>query len=220
MTPEEKRIVQVAIQHAHERVPIRVDLSDAIQALFHACDACNTNTHSCGGCGAETLHGDSDCGQRCTSRGTCFECTDENEDPAPWCDCRFGETCKGPCRRRAHASERCPKRSMLAEAMLTQEWIATTFRHALVSDRLRLGGQEAHVLESSNPIMWHTTDTGPERAYDVSRWDREEIRLTLNMRETNATQSLSFNCDTEVEILCDATRRAVLTIQEGMENKS
>lgn len=41
----------------------------------------------------------------------CQECIEPDEDPAPWCDCRSDETCKGPCRRRAHAAERCPQRA-------------------------------------------------------------------------------------------------------------
>lgn len=42
-----------------------------------------------------------------TARGPlCWECADT--DPAPWCDCRDGERCKGPCRQRAHAVGRCP----------------------------------------------------------------------------------------------------------------
>jgi hypothetical protein len=32
----------------------------------------------------------------------CNECLSPNEDPAPWCDCRDDEQCKGPCRKRAH----------------------------------------------------------------------------------------------------------------------
>ena len=34
----------------------------------------------------------------------CYECIDvaNDEDPAPWCDCQEGETCKGPCRKYAH----------------------------------------------------------------------------------------------------------------------
>lgn len=38
---------------------------------------------------------------------TCPECTID-EDPLPWCDCEPGQTCDGPCRRRAHAPARCP----------------------------------------------------------------------------------------------------------------
>lgn len=38
----------------------------------------------------------------------CRECLDGTEDPAPWCDCWDDETCKGPCRRRAHDVADCP----------------------------------------------------------------------------------------------------------------
>jgi len=46
----------------------------------------------------------------------CPECT-VDEDPAPWCDCQHDETCKGPCRQRAHDPERCPERSLLIQAI-------------------------------------------------------------------------------------------------------
>jgi predicted RecB family endonuclease len=55
---------------------------------------------------------------------SCPECIDvaNNEDPAPWCDCRSGETCTGPCRRRAHAPEDCP---ILATATVAEVFDAT-----------------------------------------------------------------------------------------------
>lgn len=34
-------------------------------------------------------------------RESCEECCDD-DDPVTWCDCGPGESCKGPCRRRAH----------------------------------------------------------------------------------------------------------------------
>lgn len=39
----------------------------------------------------------------------CEECVEPDEDPRPWCDCEPGDTCKGPCRNRAHDPERCPE---------------------------------------------------------------------------------------------------------------
>lgn len=40
----------------------------------------------------------------------CHECADE--DPAPWCDCRYSdpdESCRvGPCKKRAHKPGTCP----------------------------------------------------------------------------------------------------------------
>lgn len=42
---------------------------------------------------------------------SCMECIFGNEDPAPWCDCRSDERCKGPCRRRAHDPKDCPERT-------------------------------------------------------------------------------------------------------------
>jgi hypothetical protein len=41
-------------------------------------------------------------GEHGRSRPPCYECVDDDEYPAPWCDCREDETCKGPCRRQAH----------------------------------------------------------------------------------------------------------------------
>lgn len=38
----------------------------------------------------------------------CPECIRGDNDPAPWCDCRSGERCAGPCRNRAHGPDRCP----------------------------------------------------------------------------------------------------------------
>lgn len=41
----------------------------------------------------------------------CRECLTDDEDPAPWCDCRTGEECgwntRGPCRNRAHEPMYC-----------------------------------------------------------------------------------------------------------------
>jgi hypothetical protein len=41
----------------------------------------------------------------------CDECVEVDEDPRPWCDCIVDvngivETCKGPCRQRAHGIDR------------------------------------------------------------------------------------------------------------------
>ena len=44
----------------------------------------------------------------------CSECCDDNEDPLPWCDCRAGEACDGPCRQRAHSPSNCPATPMRA----------------------------------------------------------------------------------------------------------
>lgn len=38
----------------------------------------------------------------------CPECTEPDEDPAPWCDCQSGEQGQVPCRNRAHSPDRCP----------------------------------------------------------------------------------------------------------------
>ncbi len=46
----------------------------------------------------------------------CSECVGPDEDPAPWCDCQPDEQCSGPCRHRAHGTERCHLRAASTKA--------------------------------------------------------------------------------------------------------
>jgi hypothetical protein len=121
----EKDVVQAAIKVYRIRLAgvvfsskqgdeARFQLKKATEALIYGCDQCNYDRHLCPGCGANVEHGDFACADCHPPTGTshpCFECLiDPTEDPAPWCDCRSDEECKGPCRRRAHAPEHCPNR--------------------------------------------------------------------------------------------------------------
>lgn len=63
MTPEEKAVIQAAINDRD----LSPALADAVQRLTYSCAECNTDTHRCGGCGENVLHGDYDCGKNCTN---------------------------------------------------------------------------------------------------------------------------------------------------------
>jgi len=124
MTPEEKAVVQAAIawrnsldSRSHVRIVDSPEdrLLNATSALVYACDDCNYDRNTCPGCGENIGHGDGCCTEcretKADEAHPCTEClTDPNEDPAPWCDCLRDETCKGPCRQRAHHPYLCPNR--------------------------------------------------------------------------------------------------------------
>lgn len=66
MTPEEKAVVQAAIKSRYAGLaglPIPSDeLRVAIDELIISCPDCNTDRHTCPGCGANLPHGDVACG--------------------------------------------------------------------------------------------------------------------------------------------------------------
>ncbi len=69
MTPAEKRLIQKAIEW-RRAIPGRdrdakltIELEAVIWGLIVSCPQCNTETHTCPGCGAWLAHGETDCGE-------------------------------------------------------------------------------------------------------------------------------------------------------------
>jgi hypothetical protein len=140
----------------------------------------------------------------------CWEClTDPTEDPSPWCDCReLGERCTGPCRKRAHAPDRCPNMSPAWRARnsdLVPEWIETTMRQCLAGDRIRIGAEETDVIRSSSGI-WHADSSD---AWHPRGWEHLELRMEL-AAVPGFTQ---YPPNASVEILCTPGRKALLLLQ-------
>lgn len=228
MTPEEKAVVQAAIRHYHANPLTHVfslpgSLGATTQALIYACNECNTDTHRCPGCGEQIEHGDNAC-QDCGQNGTethCFECT--TDDPRPWCDCASDETCKGPCRRRAHSPQLCPFRlvsvSIEDSGVPESEWRAATFLHILAGDELRMGADTAKVIGAS-ANLWHASVQSQRMMSgkwwdDVTRWEHIEVACVLDINRSGEYTRLSMSPDVPVEILCDAERAALLVLQQA-----
>lgn len=228
MTPEERAVVQAAIRQYRSEPLASVfslpgSLGVAVQALIYACNECNTDTHRCG-CGEVLRHGDADCGQTCIyvpSDMTCSECIYGDEDPRAWCDCREGEdeTCKGPCRKRAHFPQHCP---VLPAA--EPEWRESTFLHILEGDSLRIGQDKAEVI-GAYAILWHA-HVESKRMMSGKWWDtitphdHIEVRCVLDINNSGDYTKLSMSPDIPVEILCDAERAALLTLQTAFPGTS
>jgi hypothetical protein len=159
----------------------------------------------------------------------CAEClTDPNEDPLPWCDCRPGETCKGPCRQRAHAPSLCPNRSvdiphnivMGTEVQEPPLWTLTEWQHVIMKDIVRLPGRpETEASVGSVQRQQRHADSREYTGQDgkVRDWvtphEHEIIfaRLILDGSE----RTVNFPPETPVEILMSASRRAALTVQQA-----
>jgi len=135
--------------------------------------------------------------KRITEYGYCIECCEPNEDPSPWCDCRSDEPpCKPPCRQRAHTIENCPSRT---------EWVASIFLHIEKGDVLRIGQEEATVLELSK-LNWHADNSN---RYHPRAWEHVELRADLGFGMS------PFPTSTAVEILCTSERKAQLIMSEA-----
>lgn len=78
------------------------------------------------------------------TRRQCPECTHRDEDPAPWCECRDGETCAGPCRNRAHLPEHCIGQHRID----TYVPVPIRWRHVQVGD----------VFVGRDKQLWYVTD--------------------------------------------------------------
>ncbi len=66
MTPEEKAVVQAAIEWRRSHMVMATQgteaaLRDAVNAMTDACQRCNYERHQCPGCGADVGHGDTAC---------------------------------------------------------------------------------------------------------------------------------------------------------------
>ena len=165
----------------------------------------------------------------------CVEClTDPTEDPRPWCDCREDETCKGPCRQRAHNPNVCPNLIYVCETCNSgghtcpgdgnpikhgqsdcgqhdePEWVPTTWRYVLKGDEVRLGESEAEVM-ASNVGDWHVDASDYWRP---KAWEHTEVKVQL--RHTGDLW-LPWPPDSAVEILMDGTRKAAYVLQQAFE---
>ena len=90
-----------------------------------------------------------------------------------------------------------------------EEWIPSTFRYVVEGDQLRIGRDVAYV-SGGGAQEWHADNTNK---YEPKRWDHIEVHLTLSL--VNETLQLQFPPDTEVDILCDAERKAQLLLQKA-----
>ncbi len=146
-------------------------------------------------------------------RRYCGECLDLNEDSAPWCDCRGGETCIGPCRRRAHQPGMCPERTLEGE-----EYVLATFLHIEPGDFIRIPGSAdtAEVLRVTRGL-WHagvrSVLMNSGRWWDeITKWEHFEVRADLRVNGGAATGLTQYPSDTPVEILCTPERAAQLVL--------
>lgn len=119
----------------------------------------------------------------------CEECCDE--DPASWCDCRVDETCKGPCRKRAHDPDRCPTLAA---------WIPAVIWDALAGDKIRAGSERQG---------W--TEGEVTRRYAAKIKGRQALMADLTCRPGMHPYPLDF----AIEIWCTPERKAQLTMQQG-----
>lgn len=162
----------------------------------------------------------------------CSECS--TEDPHPWCDCRTDETCKGPCRQRAHDPNVCPNLIYVCEACNSgghtcpgdgnsikhgdpdcgqhdePDWVVATWRYVLLDDRVRLGESEAEVT-ACNTGVWHA-DTSDY--WHPKPWEHTEVKVQL--KHTGEVW-LPWPPDSEVEIFMDSARRAAYVLQQSFE---
>lgn len=210
MTPEERRVLDLAIEWGRavefkqDTVQLLTSLEEAAWALILACPQCNTDRHRCPGCGAPIGHTATDCGTGCTDDPHqdavevaaemvvalhCDECCDE--DPAPWCDCRDDETCKGPCRKRAHDPDRCPALAA---------WIPAVIWDALAGDKIRAGSERQG---------W--TEGEVTRRYAAKIKGRQALMADLTCRPGMHPYPLDF----AIEIWCTPERKAQLTMQQA-----
>jgi hypothetical protein len=187
MTPEEKAVVQAAIEaHQIGREPSVAQqniLRTAVHQLIFNCPECNQGGHTCPGDGNWIAHGESDCGQH-----------DE---------CQCSRTERAYC----HA-ENCHGGADI------KEWHPATFADCLAGDRIRIGDQESDVLWTTGPQRFHvrnrewTGDDGKVRDHTVGRWDHIELRMDLSANP-GRREYVPF---TECEILCTPERAAALML--------
>ncbi|MGL4525389.1 MAG: hypothetical protein ACRCUC_00275 [Aestuariivirga sp.] len=84
-------------------------------------------------------------------------------------------------------------------------WIASTFLHIEQGDRLRIGQEEATVTRLIKQ-EWMVDNSDP---YRPKSWPHVEVRADVGFGLTE------FPSSTPVEILCDADRKAMLTLSEA-----
>ena len=95
------------------------------------------------------------------------------------------------------------------------DWLPATFADCLPGDRIRIG-QEETIVRRARRGQWHARnrewvdDAGKVRDHQT-RWDHEELELDL---EANPGMHV-YPPATPIEILADAERAAVLTLQQG-----
>lgn len=94
-------------------------------------------------------------------------------------------------------------------------WTPATFGDLLPGDRVRIGTQEADVTRV-NRGDWHARnrvwidDSGRERDHQTP-WEHEELNIDLTANPGFHDYDPAIKC----EILADADRRAVLTVQQA-----
>lgn len=138
MIPEEKAVIEAAITaHQIGREPSVAEstiLRQAVHALIFACPECNTDRHTCPGCGDNIGH----------TETACTVCS----DPPRWYPRTYADVCTGDTIR--HTSTAPPARvlSCSIEARHVKDggtgkhWNDTTVEHMLTRVRLDYPGSD------------------------------------------------------------------------------
>lgn len=132
---------------------------------------------------------------------SCIECNNDTHR-CPGCgrdrDIQHTETACAEC----HALHAEDTQAVIDTA--TTEWVSATFTYVLISDRIRLGNDEATITWSS-VSTWHADNTDP---YRPKSWKHIETRFTLDPDYGLPAKSY-FKPNTSVDILMNQERLAI-----------
>lgn len=190
MTPEEKAVIQAAIEWrtaipGHDIHQV-LALQEATWSLITSCPQCNQGGHTCPGDGNSIAHGEADCGQH-------DDCSSEH----------------------GIGHDTCPKCWVRKNGGPRSTWKPATFSDLLPGDRARIGQEETTVTRVSRD-QWHAKDrqwvddNGKVRDH-MTPWEHEELRIDFTVNPGMRV----YPPDVECEILCDAERAALLLLQRG-----
>jgi hypothetical protein len=212
VTPQEKAVVQAAIEaHGIGHLPSTAQstiLRQAVHTLIFTCPECNTDRHTCPGCGENIGHGDHACAI-CSAPPTPETDYVTVLEPADECQCPrtekvycHAENCQGGADVTA-----------LEPIEPAPEWVPTEWLHVLPGDHVRLNGQEADVA-TLRVGDWHADITSrlmeSGRWWDsITAWDHKELYVRL----AHLDAELPFPPSSPVEILMDRTRQAQHLLQ-------
>lgn len=166
----------------------------------------------------------------------CPGCIQGDEDPAPWCDCRDDETCKGPCRRRAHEQNRCPNLPWHCDECNAGGHTCPGDGNPIPHGASDCGEHEEEDEGYARTAKWTPATWGQVVTGDRVRLGVQEaevytaVRLNwhadnsdpyrpkpwehsvMRVRLTHLADVLNFPAGDPVEILADAGRRAELAL--------
>lgn len=98
-----------------------------------------------------------------------------------------------------------------------REWQKSTFLHILEGDSLRIG-QDTAVVIGASALLWHA-HVESKRMMSGKWWDtitphdHIEVHCVLDINNSGEYTRLTIDPSTDVEILCDAERATLLTLQ-------